>query len=98
MQGGKKYFVYILTNKKNGTLYIGVTNSLKRRVWEHKEKLIKGFTEKYNINILVYYEFYDKIGEALYREKCLKKWNRAWKIRLIEKENYSWRDLSEDFY
>jgi len=96
MQKEKKYFIYILANKKNGTLYIGVTNSLKRRIWEHKEKLIEGFTKKYNINILVYYEDYNKIGQALYREKCLKKWKREWKIKLIEKYNNNWKDLSND--
>lgn len=89
----KQYFVYILASKKNGTLYIGVTNDLIRRVLEHKEKLIKGLTSKYNIDKLVYYETYEDVDSAIYREKCLKKWYRKWKINLIEQENKDWKDL-----
>jgi putative endonuclease len=90
------FYVYILTNKKNGTLYIGVTNNLIRRVIEHKEKIIKGFTSKYDINELVYFETYNYVNDAIKREKVLKEWHRKWKIRLIEKENKEWRDLFYD--
>jgi putative endonuclease len=90
------YFVYILASKINGTLYIGVTNNLIRRVMEHKEKIIKGFTEKYNIDKLVYYETFDYVNDAIKREKVLKEWQRIWKIRLIEKNNKDWNDLFYD--
>jgi len=89
----KTYYVYILASKCHGTLYVGVTNNLRRRVYEHKEKIIKGFTEKYDVTRLVYYEQTDDIEAALGREKAIKKWNRAWKITCIEKENPTWRDL-----
>jgi putative endonuclease len=92
----KSYFVYILSNKKNGTLYIGVTSNLIKRIWEHKTKIVKGFTEKYNIDKLVYYEQTENVMSALEREKQLKKWNRTWKIKLIEKNNSKWRDLYFD--
>lgn len=78
-------------------MYIGVTNDLERRVYEHKNHLVKGFTEKYNVNILVYFEQTNDIQEAIMREKNLKKWNRRWKIELIEKSNFKWKDLSEDW-
>jgi len=91
----KTYYVYILASQRNGTLYIGVTNNLSRRVWEHKNKIIKGFTEKYNIDKLVYYELFQEICQAIYREKQLKKWERKWKLELIEKENKNWDDLYE---
>ncbi|EKE15122.1 MAG: excinuclease ABC subunit C [uncultured bacterium] len=91
------YYVYILASDRNGTLYIGVTNNIVRRVTEHKNKEIKGFTEKYNINKLVYFEKYEDINEAIVQEKRLKKWNRKWKLDLIEQSNPKWRDLSEDF-
>ncbi len=94
----KQYNVYILASKKNGTLYIGVTNNLIRRVFEHKNGLIAGFTKKYNIKILVHYEITSDINEAIKREKILKKWNRQWKIQLIEKTNPNWEDLSKVFY
>ncbi len=87
------YYVYILCSGKNGTLYIGVTNNLKRCLYEHKNKLLKGFTTKYGIDELVYAKTYNPIKAALHREKCLKKWNRAWKIRLIESINPTWSDL-----
>lgn len=92
----KSYFVYILASKKNGTLYIGVTNDICRRVYEHKEKLVAGFTEKYNVSRLVYVEEFDNINEALHREKCIKKWNRKWKLRIIEEQNPDWNDLYEN--
>jgi len=92
----KTYYVYILASKRNGTLYIGVTNDLLRRVYEHKNNLISGFTEKYCVHRLVYYEQYSDIESALEREKHLKVWKRKWKIELIEKENPKWRDLYED--
>jgi len=88
-----QYYVYILASKKNGTLYIGVTNNLVRRIYEHKEGLIEGFTKKYNVKILVYYEVHKSIYEALRREKAMKKWLRKWKIELIEKINPEWKDL-----
>ena len=90
----KKYYVYILASKHNGTLYIGVTNDLIRRVYEHKNDLNNGFTKKYGVHRLVYYEQYDEVVNAIQREKQLKKWNRQWKIELIEKENPEWKDLS----
>jgi len=89
------YYVYIMTNKTNKVLYIGVTNNLERRCYEHKQKLIKGFTEKYNINKLVYYEETKDIKEAITREKQLKGWLRQKKIALIESINPTWKDLSE---
>ena len=89
----KEYFVYILASKKNGTIYIGVTNSLIRRVYEHKNNFIDGFTSKYNVHRLVYYERFPRIQEAITREKRLKKWKRSWKIELIEQNNPDWNDL-----
>ena len=86
------YYVYILASKINGVLYIGVTNDLKRRVFEHKE-LGHGFTQKYFVRRLVYFEETNSIFAAIRREKQLKKWKRTWKIELIEKENPEWRDL-----
>ena len=87
------YFVYLLASKKNGTLYIGVTNHLIKRVYEHKNNLVEGFTKRYGIHNLVYYEQFRQIDDAINREKCLKKWNRQWKIDLIEKMNPEWEDL-----
>lgn len=89
----KTYCVYILASKRNGTLYVGVTSNLKGRVWQHKEKAVKGFTEKYTVSQLVYYECMEDVFSAIRREKQLKKWNRAWKIRLIEEKNPQWKDL-----
>jgi putative endonuclease len=93
----KTYYVYILSSKRNGTLYIGVTNDLERRLYEHKNNLIEGFTNKYNVHHLVYYEDVNDIQTALQREKQLKRWTREWKIELIEKVNHEWRDLADDF-
>ncbi len=92
-----KYYVYLLSSKKNGTLYIGVTNDLERRMFEHKNKLVSGFTAKYNVNKLMYFEDFQYVNDALKREKQLKNWNRQWKIDLIEKENKEWKDLSIDW-
>ena len=89
----KQYYVYILASKKNGTLYIGVTNNLLKRVYEHKSNLVGGFTQKYNVHNLVYYEEHNDIGKAITREKQMKKWKRQWKIELIEQFNPQWRDL-----
>ena len=93
----KDYYVYIMSSINKNTIYIGVTNNIERRVFEHKNKLTKGFTEKYNCVNLVYYETHNQIVEAIYREKQLKKWNRAWKDELIESENPNWLDLSEEW-
>ncbi|APY00410.1 GIY-YIG nuclease family protein [Lacinutrix venerupis] len=92
-----QYYMYILSNKKNGTLYIGVTNDLERRIFEHKKKLIEGFTKKYGLNKLIYFEQFQYINDAIEREKQLKNWNRSWKIELIEKENKDWTDLSSNW-
>src|SRR5437773_2700134 len=92
----RQFYVYILASQKNGTLYIGVTNDLIRRVNEHKNGLIEGFTKKYNVKLLVYFEATEEIEGAIQREKQMKKWNRKWKIELIEKNNPNWRDLYED--
>jgi putative endonuclease len=90
---GVAYYVYILASRIGGTLYIGVTNDLVRRVFEHKSKFVRGFTKKYDVSRLVYFEQYDDIQIAIQREKQLKKWNRAWKVRLIEEKNPNWDDL-----
>jgi len=88
--------VYILASKRNGTLYIGVTNDLARRVWEHKSDAVAGFTKKYRIHLLVYAEFHETMPEAIRREKQIKEWRRAWKLALIERDNPEWRDLYPD--
>jgi len=82
-----------MASKRNGTLYIGVTNDLVRRVYEHRNDFVEGFTQKYAVHLLVFYEIHNDINNAIQREKRLKKWNRAWKIELIEKENPEWNDL-----
>ncbi|MBT8141387.1 MAG: GIY-YIG nuclease family protein [Gammaproteobacteria bacterium] len=87
--------VYILASKKHGTLYVGVTSDPVARVWQHKEKFIDGFTSRYEVNTLVYYELHETMYSAITREKQIKKWKRAWKIRLIEEMNKEWRDLYE---
>ena len=89
----KTYYVYVLANKRNGTLYVGVTNNLVRRVYEHKNDIIKGFTTKYGVHMLVHYEQCDSVESAIQREKRLKVWHRKWKIRLIEETNPEWKDL-----
>jgi putative endonuclease len=90
------YYVYITASKKNGTLYIGVTSSLKKRIYEHKNGLIDGFTKKYKVDKLVYFEMTNDVNGAIQREKQMKKWRRDWKINLIEKENPCWKDLYDD--
>ncbi|HET7649363.1 MAG TPA: GIY-YIG nuclease family protein [Gammaproteobacteria bacterium] len=85
--------VYILTSEKNGTLYIGVTSNLIKRVWEHKNSVVEGFTEKYGVHTLVWFEQHETMQSAINREKAIKKWNRDWKLRLIEEINPQWRDL-----
>ena len=92
----KRFFVYILASKKNGALYTGVTSSLVQRVWQHKNKEVEGFTQKYDVDRLVYYEIHEDSMEAITREKQLKKWKRAWKVRLIEEKNPEWRDLYDE--
>jgi putative endonuclease len=87
------YYVYLLASNKYGTLYLGVTNDVVRRVYEHKSKAIAGFTERYSVDRLVWFEIYDDVQTAIAREKELKKWRRAWKIRLIEETNPDWADL-----
>ena len=89
----KQYYVYILASKKNGTLYIGVTENLVKRIYEHKNNLVEGFTQKYNVHQLVYYEMTNDVNSALLREKQIKKWERKWKLNLIERKNPEWKDL-----
>ncbi|MEK7617088.1 MAG: GIY-YIG nuclease family protein [Patescibacteria group bacterium] len=90
------YYVYILTNKNNTTLYIGVTNNLERRIYEHKNELIDGFTKKYKLKKLIYFEECSQVNDALVREKQLKNWHREWKLNLIKNTNPTLRDLSVD--
>jgi putative endonuclease len=91
----RRYFVYILASRRNGTLYIGMTNDLGRRVWEHREGVIAGFTKKYGVKLLVHYEVFENVWDAIHRETRLKKWKRAWKINLIQQTNLEWDDLYE---
>ncbi len=92
----KEPCVYILASKRNGTTYIGVTSDLPKRVWEHKQGLVEGFTKRYGVRTLVWYEPHDSMYEAITREKQLKRWKRAWKFRLIRESNPTWRDLYDD--
>jgi putative endonuclease len=94
----KSYWVYILTNKPHGTLYIGMTNSLERRVWQHKTKAAEGFTKCYGLDRLVYFEDFRDVTNSIKREKELKGWLRRKKIELIQKENPLWRDLSDGWF
>ncbi len=94
----KQPCVYMLANKRNGTLYIGVTSDLPNRTSLHKQDLIEGFTKRYGVHRLVYYEMHDMMPDAIRREKRLKKWNRAWKVRLIESMNPEWTDLFDEFW
>ena len=91
----KNFYVYILASERNGTLYVGVTSDLVKRIYEHKNGLVDGFTKKYNVHNLVWYKVHDSAESAITREKQIKKWNRAWKLELIEKENPGWDDLYE---
>ena len=93
----KTYAVYIMTNYSETSLYIGVTSNLPKRVWEHKNKVVEGFTEKYNVDKLVYFETIDSIESAIKREKQLKNWHRQWKINLIKEMNPEFKDLSLDW-
>ena len=90
----KQYFVYILASKTYGTLYTGVTSNLVQRVYQHKKNLVEGFTKRYQVHSLVYYEIHIDVYEAITREKRIKKWNRQWKINLIQQDNPQWLDLS----
>jgi len=92
----QSFYVYILASKRNGTIYVGSTSDLVRRVWEHKNSMIPGFTAKYNVHNLVYYETHETYVEAARREKRFKNWCRQWKLNLIENQNPEWRDLYED--
>ena len=90
------FFVYVLANRRNGTLYTGMTDNLARRVWEHRTSAVPGFTRKYGVKTLVWYELHDSRETAFQRERQIKKWNRAWKLELIEERNPSWRDLIDE--
>ena len=92
------YYVYILANKPRGTLYIGVTNNLIARVWQHKQATVPSFTQKYGVSRLVWFDETNDVAAAIQREKQLKKWRRLWKIELVEQTNPEWRDLSEEWY
>ena len=90
--------MYVITNKKDGVLYIGVSNDLERRMFEHKNKLVEGFSSRYNLDKLIYFEVYQYVSDAIKREKSLKKWKREWEINLIVEENPDWKDLSGDWF
>jgi len=94
----KQPAVYILASKRNGTLYIGVTSDLKKRVWEHKQNMVEGFTKRYRVHQLVWYEVHDSMESAIAREKRLKEWKREWKLDLIEQNNPAWLDLYETLF
>jgi putative endonuclease len=91
----KHYYVYILSSKRNGTLYTGITSDIIKRVHDHKNGLVEGFTKNYRVHNLVWYEMHSSVESAITREKQIKKWNRAWKLKMIEKENPEWIDLFE---
>ncbi|HEX8252071.1 MAG TPA: GIY-YIG nuclease family protein [Thermoanaerobaculia bacterium] len=96
--GWKQYFVYMVTNRWKNVLYTGMTNSLERRMWQHKNKALPGFTKRYNCDRLVYYEIFDEVNQAIEREKQLKNWPRARKNELVESMNPAWNDLAADWY
>ena len=91
----KQPAVYILASKRNGTLYVGITSDLEKRAWQHKNNAVEGFTKQYGVHHLVYYELHGDMLSAIAREKQIKKWNRAWKLEVIEKQNPDWKDLWE---
>jgi putative endonuclease len=91
----KKYYVYILCSKRNGTLYTGVTSDLIKRVYEHRNNLVDGFAQRYNVHRLIWFEIHESVESAISREKRIKKWKRDWKLQLIEKHNPLWKDLYE---
>jgi putative endonuclease len=93
---GKEFFVYIMASRRNGTLYVGVSSDLVQRVWQHKSKSVPGFTTKYGVDRLVYFEAHGDAARAIRREKQIKKWRRAWKIELIEQDNPHWQDLYDE--
>ena len=90
------FFVYILASRRNGTLYIGMTDDLIRRTWEHRTGVVPGFTKKYGVKVLVWYEVHDSRETAFQRERQIKKWNRTWKLEMIERFNSNWRDLADE--
>jgi len=90
------FFVYILASKRNGTLYIGMTDDLVKRIWQHRNEIIPGFTKRYGVKLLVWYEAHESRESAFARERQIKRWNRDWKLELIEKENAAWRDLGDE--
>ncbi len=90
------YYVYILASQKNGTLYVGITSDLVKRIWQHKNEVVEGYTQKYAVKNLVYFEQYENVDDAILREKRLKHWNRKWKLELIEKMNPNWNDLYDE--
>ena len=92
----KQPAVYILANRRNGALYTGVTSNLPARVWQHRNDVTEGFTKKYDVHTLVYFELHDEMASAISREKQIKNWQRKWKVKLIEKQNPTWRDLYDD--
>jgi putative endonuclease len=94
---GKQPAVYIMTSHRNGTLYVGVTSNLAKRVWEHRNDSVEGFTRRYGLHRLVWYELHDSMSSAITREKVIKKWKREWKLRMIEEHNPTWADLYESF-
>lgn len=89
----KHYYVYMLASERNGTLYVGVTSDVVKRAWEHREGIVEGFTKKYNVKRLVWFEIHEDVTAAIIREKQIKKWNRSWKINLIQTKNPYWKDL-----
>ncbi|TNF36400.1 MAG: GIY-YIG nuclease family protein [Gammaproteobacteria bacterium] len=94
----KRPAIYMLANRKHGTLYVGITSDLVGRVWQHKQGVVDGFSRRYGLKQLVYYELHESMESAILREKCLKKWNRVWKIELIESTNPEWTDLWDSLF
>lgn len=90
------FFVYMLASKRNGTLYVGMTDDLVKRIWQHRNDIIPGFAKRYSVKTLVWYEAHETRESAFMRERQIKKWNRAWKLELVEKDNSSWRDLGDE--